>query len=76
MNVREFIAWLQEQDQEAEVRVVTTESPPTWESFGRAVMVPLVPGENTEHVDFRENDWVKEGDPRKEKRFLDLGEPR
>lgn len=74
MNVKELIEWLKSQDQDATVRVIGVKEGDYYTQAGVPKAVDFDPDEYSEYTDFRENPFVKDGDPRKEKRTLTLGE--
>ena len=67
MNVAEFREWLATQDQEAIVKVLSVEDQCVviWKKFD--------PEDCCGYIDFRNNRFVKESDPQKNVRFLELG---
>jgi hypothetical protein len=67
MNVAEFREWLATQDQEAIPRVLSVDKRycVTWKEFN--------PEDCSTYIDLRNNRFVKESDPGKNVRFLELG---
>ena len=66
MNVAEFREWLATQDQEAIVQVVDNEG-------GYSTLEYFNPVDHVTYIDFRNNRFVEESDPKKNVRFLEIG---
>jgi len=75
MIVSELIEFLKMQDQGATVEVVEHKSGKGYyDQGGNANKQDFDPLKHVDYIDLRENPYVKEGDPRHNKRFLFLGE--
>jgi hypothetical protein len=72
MMVKEFIAWLQTQDQDATVRVLVQSTPPPYESFGSCDEVVFTP-DLAEYLDMRGNPFAQ-GKPYGQDHDLILGQ--
>lgn len=72
MKVRDFIKWLETQDQDATVNVMVQQKAPTWESYGPCEETPFTP-DLSEYRDMRGNPFAK-GQPYENDRTLVLGQ--
>lgn len=73
MKVHEFIDWLKNQDQGAEVLVVETKEGGIYTQGGTAHEVPFHKQDHADYTDYRGNQFVKPTDPRLNTRTLLIG---
>ncbi len=72
MTVKDFIAWLQTQDQDAIVCVLKQHKADAYQSYGECTFESFAP-ELSDYTDFRNNQFAK-GQTYENDRYLYIGE--